>query len=105
LFDFSAIGMLVLKNSFWCGTFWMVMFGCAAWKPLMALTQTPLSGLAVALFHQLRVTFAPALALVDELEPAEGLLLLLHAAIVAAAAATAMATMTGFGERRMRLIS
>jgi hypothetical protein len=42
----------------------------------------------------------------DELEPAEvPLLLLLHAAIVAAAAATAMATMTGFGERRMRLIS
>jgi hypothetical protein len=87
----------------------MVTFGCAAWKPLMALTQTPLSGSAVALFHQLRVTFPPALALAlalaDEVEPAEGLLLLLHAAIVTAAAATAMATMTGFGERRMRLIS
>jgi hypothetical protein len=48
---------------------------------------------------------APALELVDELEPTEVPLLLLHAAIVAAAAATAMATMTGFGERRMRLIS
>ena len=70
----------------------------------MALTQTPLSGSAVALFHQLRVTRAPALELVDELEPAE-VPLLLQAAIVAAAAATAMATMTGFGERRMRLIS
>jgi hypothetical protein len=59
----------------------------------------------VALFHQLRVTRPPALELVDELEPAEVPLLLLHAAIVAAAAVTAMATMTGFGERRMRLIS
>jgi hypothetical protein len=46
-----------------------------------------------------------ALELVDALEPAEVPLLLLHAAIVAAAAATAMATMTGFGKRRMRLIS
>jgi hypothetical protein len=99
--------MLVLKNSFWCGTFWIFTFGCAAWKPLTVLTQTLLSGSEVALFHQLRVTFAPALALAlaDELEPTEGLLLLLHAAIVAAAAATAIATMTGFGERRMRLIS
>jgi hypothetical protein len=82
----------------------MVTFGCAVWKAVMALTQTPLSGLAVALFHQLRVTRAPALELVDELEPAE-VPLLLQAAIVAAAAATAMATMTGFGERRIRLIS
>jgi hypothetical protein len=46
----------------------------------------------------------PTLELVDALEPAE-VPLLLHAAIVAAAAATAMATMTGFGKRRMRLIS
>ena len=52
----------------------------------MALTQTPLR-------------------LVDALEPAEVPLLLLHAAIVAAAAATVMATITGFGKRRMRLIS
>ena len=37
----------------------------------MALTQTPLSGSAVALFHQLRVTRPPALELVDALEPAE----------------------------------
>jgi hypothetical protein len=59
---------------------------------------------AVALFHQLRVTRPPALELVDALESAE-IPLLLHAAIVAAAAATAMATMTGFGKRRMRLIS
>jgi hypothetical protein len=51
----------------------------------MALTQTPLSGSAVALFHQLRVTRPPALELVDELEPAEVPLLLL--------------------QRRMRLIS
>jgi hypothetical protein len=51
------------------------------------------------------LTRPPALELVDELEPAEVPLLLLHAAIVAAAAATSMATMTGFGERRMRLIS
>ena len=62
----------------------------------MALTQTPLSGSAVALFHQLRVTRPPTLELVDALEPAEVPLLLLHAA---------MATMTGFGKRRMRLIS
>ena len=71
----------------------------------MALTQTPLSGSAVALFHPLRVTRPPALELVDALEPAEVPLQLLHAAIVAAAAATAMATMTGFGKPRMRLIS
>ena len=45
----------------------------------MALTQTPLSGSAVALFHQLRVTRPPALELVDALEPAEVPLLLLHA--------------------------
>jgi hypothetical protein len=83
----------------------MVTFGCAVWKADTALTQMPLSGSAVALFHQLSVTRPPALELVDELEPAEVPLLLLHAAIVAAAAATAMATMTGFGERRMRLIS
>ena len=49
------------------------------------------------------VTRPPALELVDALEPAEVPLLLLHAAIVAAAAATAMAT--GFGKPRMRLIS
>jgi len=48
---------------------------------------------------------AATLDLVDALEPAEVPLLLLHAAIVAAAAATAMATRTGFGKRRMRLIS
>lgn len=48
---------------------------------------------------------AATLDLVDALEPTEVPLLLLHAAIVAAAAATAMATMTGFGKRRMRLIS
>jgi len=83
----------------------MVTFGCAVWKAVMALTQTPLRGSAVALFHQLSVTWPPALELADELEPAEVPLLLLHAAIVAAAAVTAMATMTGFGERRMRLIS
>jgi hypothetical protein len=82
----------------------MVTFGCAVWKPVMALTQTPLSGSAVALFHQLRVTRAPALELAEELEPADVPLLLLHAAIVAAAA-TAMATMTGFGERRIMLSS
>jgi len=74
-------------------------------KAVMALTQTPLSGSAVALFHQLRVTRPPALELVDALEPAEVPLLLLHADIVAAAAATAMATVTGFGKRRMRLSS
>jgi hypothetical protein len=93
------------KNSFWCGTFWIVTFGCAAWKAVTVLTQTPLSGSAVTLFHQLRMTRPPTLELVDALEPAEVPLLLLHAAIVAAAAATAMATMTGFGKRRMRLIS
>ena len=72
---------------------------------VQALTQTPLSGSAVALFHQLGVTRPPALELVDALEPAEVPLLLLHAALVTAAAATATATMTGFGKPRMRLIS
>jgi hypothetical protein len=71
----------------------------------MALTQTPWSGPTVALFDQLRVTRPPALELVEALEPAEVPLLLLHAATVAAAAATAMATMPGFGKPRMRLIS
>jgi len=51
-----------------------------------------------------RVPRPPAPALAAEPAPAE-VPLLLHAAIVAAVAATAMATMTGFGERRMRLIS
>jgi hypothetical protein len=51
------------------------------------------------------VTRPPALELVDALKPTEVRLLLLHAAIVAAAAATARATMTGFGKRRMRLSS
>ena len=51
------------------------------------------------LFHQVRVT----LALLDELALVLDvlLLLLLHAAIVSAAA-TAVATMTGLGEPRMR---
>jgi hypothetical protein len=71
----------------------------------MALTQTPLSRPAVALFDQLRVIRPPAIELVEALEPAEVPLLLRHAASVAAAAATAMATMTGFGKPRMRLIS
>lgn len=71
----------------------------------MALTQTPLSGPAVVLFDRLRVNRPPALELVEALGPAEVRLLLLHADIVAAAAATAMATMTGFGKPRMRLIS
>jgi len=71
----------------------------------MALAQTPLSGAGVVLFDQLKVTRPPALELVDALESAEVPLLLLHAAIVAAAAATAMATMTGFGKPRMRLVS
>jgi hypothetical protein len=74
------------------------------WKAVVALTQTPLSGPMVALFDQLRVTRPPALELVEALEPTEIPLLLLHAAIVAAAA-TAMATMTGFGKPRMRLVS
>jgi hypothetical protein len=43
----------------------MVTFGCAVWKAVTALTQTPLSGSAVALFHQLSVTRLPALELVD----------------------------------------
>jgi hypothetical protein len=40
----------------------------------------------VALSHELRVTRPPALELADALEPAEVPLLLLHTAIVAAAA-------------------
>jgi hypothetical protein len=71
----------------------------------MALTQTPLSGPTVALFDQLRVTPPSALELVEAFEPAEVPLLLLHAAIVAAAAATAIATMTCFGRSRVRLTS
>jgi hypothetical protein len=71
----------------------------------MALAQTPLSGPAVVLFDQLKVTRPPALELVEALEPTGVPLLLLHAALVTAAAATATATMTGFGKPRMRLIS
>jgi hypothetical protein len=47
----------------------MVTFGCAVWKAVMAQTRTPLSGSAVALFHQLSVTRPPALELVDERRP------------------------------------
>jgi len=87
----SAGVILVLNSSFCIGTFWMVMFGCAASNDLMMLLNTPSKGCVLALFHQLSVTLAPPL-LVEEaplelLEPP-----LLHAAStspVAAATATA----------------
>jgi hypothetical protein len=82
----TVSGVRVTKELVLVRDVWLVTFRCAAWKAVMALPKTPLSGQAVALSHQLRVTRPPALELVDALEPAEVPLLLLHAAIVAAAA-------------------
>jgi hypothetical protein len=88
----------------------IVTLGCALWNAVAMLCQTPSRGWVLPLFHQVRVTFAVLageLALVVDLvvELAAGLpALLLHAAIVTAAA-TAMTAMAGFLEPRMRLSS
>src|SRR6516164_5388161 len=92
----SAGVILVLNNSFCIGTFWMVMFGCAASNDLMMVWNTPSRGCVLALFHHESVTLADELAeLVPPVDVLELLLLelpLLHAAAaVAVATATAMA--------------
>jgi hypothetical protein len=91
------------------GSTLIVTLGCALWNAFAMLCQTPSRGWVLPLFHQVRVTLAVLageLALVVELvvELAAGLPLLLHAAIVTAAA-TAMTAMAGFLEPRMRLSS
>jgi hypothetical protein len=103
LSDFRAIGILVVNRSLWIGTTLIVTFGCDAWNAAATLSQTPSKGWVFPLFHQVRVTLVVLLedefALVLELLLL--LLVLLHAAIVSAAA-TAVATMAGFLEPRMR---
>src|SRR5437016_2605498 len=90
LFDFSASGILVLNCSLCSGLMLKVTFGCAAWYAAATCAQTPKSGWVLPLCHQLRVILVPALAL--EVDPAPLplvpllLVLLLHAAIVTAAA-------------------
>src|SRR5579872_3218448 len=91
--------MLVLKNSFWCGTLLMVTVGCAAWNASATFCQIPLSGSAVPLFHQLRAAVAlppPLLLLLPaevdvDVEPP-----LLHAAIARVTAAATAAAMRLF---------
>jgi hypothetical protein len=81
----------------------IVTLGCAVWNALAMLCQTPSRGWVLPLFHQVRVTLAEAAeVLAGELTLAGELLL--HAAIVTAAA-TAMTTVAGFLEPRIRLIS
>lgn len=117
MFDFNSIGILVLKRSFCIGSFWIFTFGCVASKALIAFVQTVLRFPVVALFCQVRVTaWAGALVLaLGEEAPVLGLaglvgvvgvvlLLLLHAAIVTAAA-TAIAMAAGFRETRIGLSS
>src|ERR1700722_7356922 len=105
LSDFRAIGILVVNRSLWIASTLIVTFGCDAWNSAATLCQTPSRGWVLPLFHQVRVTLALLLD-DEELALVPGLLLLLlllllHAAI-ASADATAMATMAGFDEPRMR---
>src|SRR6516225_2755927 len=90
----SAGVILVLNSSFCIGTFWMVMFGCAASNDLVMFWNTPSRGCVLALFHHESVTLAEELA--EPVLPADVFVLLepplLHAAAaVAVATATAMA--------------
>src|SRR6202161_2726260 len=109
-----ASGILVSwRSSFWTGTFVIVMVGCCASKPLMALRYMPSNGWLVALFHQVRVTLAavlglglPALLAVALLVPAGVLVVdelpLLHAA---AAVAVVTASATTASARLLRMCS
>ncbi len=92
-----AGGTLVVKASFCSGSTWIVTFGWVAWKAVAACCQTVLSCPAVALVHQVRVTF-PVLELA--LPPP-----LLPQAARASAAAAAMAARAGFRGLRMLVIS
>jgi hypothetical protein len=84
----------------------IVTLGCAVWNALAMLCQTPSRGWVLPLFHQVRVTLAEAAEAAEVLAGELTLAgeLLLHAAIVTAAA-TAMTTVAGFLEPRIRLIS
>ena len=97
LLEARAGGTLVVNASFWSGSTWIVTFGCAAWNAVAACCQTVLSCPAVALVHQVRVTF-PVLELAV-LPP------LLPQAARASAAVAAMATTAGFRRLRMLVIS
>jgi hypothetical protein len=87
------------------GTFWIVTFGCAASKDLMTLGQRLTSVPTVALFHQVNVTLALVLALLELPAPLAALELLelplLHAA---AAVAAASATATAASARLLRMV-
>src|ERR1700727_2339620 len=97
LLEARAGGTLVVNASFCSGSTWIVTFGCAAWNAVAACCQTVLSCPAVALVHQVRVTF-PVLELA--LPPP-----LLPQAARARADAAAMATTAGFRRLRMLVIS
>src|ERR1700733_1403650 len=98
LLEARAGGTLVVNASFCSGSTWIVTFGCAAWNAVAACCQTVLSWPAVALVHQVRVTFWPVLELV--LPPP-----LLPQAARASAAVAATATTAGFRRLRMLVIS
>jgi hypothetical protein len=75
----------------------MVTFGCAVWNAVAACCQTVLSCPAVALVHQVRVTFPVLeLAVLPPLPPQ---------AAMASVAVAAMATTAGFRRLRMLVIS
>jgi hypothetical protein len=105
------------SSSFWIGTLVMTMFGCAASKPLMAASYTPSRGWLVALFHQVRVTLAAVLALLELVALAEAVALLLAPAAVlelleelpllhaAAAVAVVTASATAASARLLRMWS
>ena len=86
----SAGVILVLNSSFCIGTFWIVMFGCAASNCLMMVWNTPSRGCVLALFHQLSVTLA-ALLPDGETPVPVGLLLLLEPLLHAASASPVVA--------------
>src|SRR3954471_6238464 len=67
LLDCSASGTLVVNCSFWIGSTLSVTFGLAAWKPVAAFCQTPLSGSDVPLCHHVSVTGPSAFLLAEPL--------------------------------------
>ena len=89
LSDCRASGILVVNCSFWIGTTLNVTFGMGGVVGTGHFCQTPLSGLAVALFHHVSVTALPELEALPEPAP---LLLLPHAARVSAVLAATAST-------------
>src|SRR5216683_1797540 len=79
VFDWSAIGILVLNCSFWYGLTLSVTFGFCAWKASAVCCQMPRSGWALPLCHHVRVV-EPFAFVLPELPPP-------HAATVSATVA------------------